>query len=201
VNYFAYAFTAIFILYATRALHVHPALLGLVLGAGAIGGILGAALAGPVSDRLGLGRAFAVGCVVFPAPLALVPVATGGRTETLTFLFLAEFCSGVGVMLLDISIGAIFAATIPHSLRARVAGAYRTVNYGIRPLGALTGGLLGSAIGLRPTLWLAVAGATASVGWLVPSPLLRDKQPEIHVSTDRSPRRSAPSRPVAERNG
>jgi len=77
----------------------------------------------------------------------------------LVCLFVAEFGSGAGVMLLDISIGAIFAGTIPNELRSRVSGAYRTVNYGVRPLGALTGGVLGSAIGLRPTLWLAVAGA------------------------------------------
>ncbi|HEX4519017.1 MAG TPA: MFS transporter [Gaiellaceae bacterium] len=198
VNYFAFAFTAIFILYATRSLDVRPALLGLVLGAGAIGGILGAALAGPVTDRLGLGRAFALGCVVFPAPLALVPLATGGRGEILVFLFLAQFWSGVGVMLLDISIGAIFAATIPHSLRARVAGAYRTVNYGIRPLGALTGGILGNAIGLRPTLWLAVTGATASAGWLIPSPLLRKTPRELRPQTDLSPRTSTPPQRAAE---
>ncbi len=66
-------------------------------------------------------------------------------------------------MILDISIGSIFAALIPHHLRARVSGAYTVVNYGIRPLGSLVGGALGSAIGLRPTLWIATLGAIAGV--------------------------------------
>ena len=66
-------------------------------------------------------------------------------------LFAAEFASGFGLMALDISIGSIFASVIPDQLRSRVSGAFSAVNYGVRPLGALAGGLLGSSIGLRPT--------------------------------------------------
>ena len=59
-------------------------------------------------------------------------------------LFLAEFGSGLGVMMLDISGGAIFSAVVPDRLRSRVSGAYMVVNYGVRPLGALAGGALGT---------------------------------------------------------
>jgi hypothetical protein len=76
-------------------------------------------------------------------------------------------------MILDISIGSIFAAVIPHELRARVSGAYRTLNYGIRPLGALTGGALGTAVGLRTTLWISALGALLCVLWVLPGPLRR----------------------------
>ena len=62
-------------------------------------------------------------------------------------------------MMLDISAGAIFAAVVPDRLRSRVSGAYMVVNYGVRPLGALVGGALGTWIGLRETLWIATAGA------------------------------------------
>ena len=47
------------------------------------------------------------------------------------------------------------------------------VNYGVRPLGALVGGLLGTAIGLRPTLWIATVGRLAGLLWLLPSPVPR----------------------------
>ena len=73
-------------------------------------------------------------------------------------LFAAAFASGFGVMVLDISIGAIFGVVIPDTLRSRVAGAFQAINYGTRPAGALLGGLLGAALGLRPALWVAVAG-------------------------------------------
>jgi predicted MFS family arabinose efflux permease len=64
---------------------------------------------------------------------------------------------------------------IPHQLRSRVSGAYTFANYGVRVVGSLLGGALGSAIGLRPTLWIATAGALAGVLWLLPSPLLKLK--------------------------
>lgn len=43
-------------------------------------------------------------------------------------------------------------------------------------LGALAGGLLGTAIGLRPTLWIATGGAVLAVLWLLPSPLARMRE-------------------------
>lgn len=172
INFFNFVFFALFILYATKSLDVPPGTLGLVLGAGAVGGILGSIITGRVSRRIGIGPAFAVGCVLFPAPLLLVPLAAGPRWVILGCLFLAEFGSGLGVMMLDISAGAIFSAVVPDRLRSRVSGAYMVVNYGVRPLGALAGGALGTWIGLRPTLWIATAGALAGFLWLLPSPIL-----------------------------
>ena len=76
-------------------------------------------------------------------------------------------------MLLDITGGAIKAAVVPDRLRARVSGAYMVVNYGVRPLGAFAGGLLGAEIGVRNTLWIASVGAIAGVLFLLPSPVMR----------------------------
>ena len=160
----------VFVLYAIRRLHVSPGVLGLVLGSGAIGGLFGAALTKRRSIRIGLGRACALGCFVFAAPLSLVPLAGGPRALVLAMLFLAEFFSGFGVMLLDITISSIFAAVIPDELRARVTGAYQAVNFGTRPLGALGAGALAGAIGLRETLWIAAAGATLAFLWLLTAP-------------------------------
>ena len=172
VNFFNFMFFALFILYATNELDVEPGTLGLVLGAGAIGGILGSIVTGRIARRIGIGPAFALGCVLFPAPLLLVPLADGPERVVLACLFLAEFGSGFGVMVLDISVGSIFAAVIPNRLRSRVAGAYSTVNYGVRPLGALVAGALGTWIGVRETLWIATAGGLLGVLFLLPSPML-----------------------------
>ncbi|HXH81435.1 MAG TPA: MFS transporter, partial [Candidatus Tectomicrobia bacterium] len=173
INFFNFVFWALFVLYATKGLHVRAGALGLVLGAGAVGGVIGSAVTSRVARRIGVGPAFALGCVVFPAPLVLVPLAGGPRWLVLALLFLAEFGSGVGVMLLDISAGSIFAALVPDRLRARMSGAYMVVNNGVRPLGSLVGGALGSAIGLRATLWIASLAAIAGVLWLLGSPVLR----------------------------
>jgi len=129
-----------------------------------------------VSRRIGLGRAFVLGMVLFPAPLLLVPAASGPKWLVLSMLFVSEFLSGLGVMILDINAGAFMTALTPDRLRSRSTGAFRFVNFGVRPLGALLGGALGAALGLRPALWLSSAGALAGILWLLPSPIpaLRD---------------------------
>jgi MFS family permease len=171
LNFFNFAFWALFLIYATNELGIRAGTLGLVLGAGAFGGLIGAVVAGRVSRRIGLGPAYLLGMVLFPAPLLLVPAAGGPKWLVLGMLFLAEFLSGLGVMILDISAGAFMTALTPDRLRSRATGAFGFVNYGIRPLGALAGGALGAALGLRPALWLSSAAALAGILWLVPSPL------------------------------
>jgi MFS family permease len=91
-------------------------------------------------------------------------------------LFLSEFLSGVGLMLLDIMAGTIISGTVPAALRSRVSGAFMVVNYGVRPLGTTLGGILGTVIGVRSTLWIATVGALLGLAWLLPSPIphLRD---------------------------
>jgi MFS family permease len=194
VNFFTFMVAAQFVLYATTALHLDPGLLGAVLGAGSFGGLLGAFCAGAVTRHIGVGRTFLLGCVIFPAPLLLIPAAQGAsHFVVLGLLFAAEFGSGLGVMWLDIAAASIFAAIVPGHLRARVSGAYRSVNFGTRPLGALVGGALAAAVGLRPTLWVAVAGALTAFLWLVRSPVqalreLPDRSPHTTAGTSNSPR-------------
>lgn len=171
LNFFNFVFGALLVLFATRELDIEPGTLGAVLGAGAVGGLVGAVVAGRIGRSLGVGPAFILGCFLFPAPLVLVPLAGGPRPAVLGMLFAAEFLSGFGVMILDINVGAIILAATPHRLRSRATGAFRFVNYGIRPLGALAGGALGSSIGLRPTLFIGSVGALAGLLWLLPSPI------------------------------
>jgi MFS family permease len=173
LNFFNYGFHALFVLYATRTLDVAAGTLGLVLGAGAVGGLLGAFLAARIGRALGVGRAFLLGCVLFPLPLVLVPLAGGPRWLILGMLFVAEFGSGLGVMILDINAGSMMFALTPDRLRSRATGAFNVVNWGIRPLGALAGGALGTLIGVRPTLWVATLGALAGAILLLPSPVPR----------------------------
>jgi MFS family permease len=46
INFFNFVFFALFILYATRALDVEPGTLGAILGAGALGGVIGSLVTG-----------------------------------------------------------------------------------------------------------------------------------------------------------
>ncbi|MCZ1010026.1 MFS transporter [Streptomyces lydicus] len=173
VQFFNLMFHTLFVLYATTELGLEAGILGAVLGIGAVGGLIGAAVAGRVVRAIGIGPAILLGYAGFTVPLLLVPLAGGDTPLVTALLFVAEFLSSVGVMLVDISSGSLLAALIPDSLRSRVAGASRTLNYGFRPIGAMTGGAFGTALGLRPTLWIATAGATLCLLWLLPSPVPR----------------------------
>jgi MFS family permease len=188
LNLFNYMFTALFVLYVSTELGISPAALGAVLAAGALGALLGAAVTGPIVRRLGIGRTLVLSLVLFPAPLILVPLAGGATPLVLGMLFVAEFFSGLGVMVLDITDVSLQTATIPDALRARVSGAQRTINYGIRPVGALLGGTLGATLGVRPTLWIATVGALAGVLWVLWSPVarLRELPEEASASSPRS---------------
>jgi predicted MFS family arabinose efflux permease len=172
LNFFNFMFFALFVLYATRSLNVGPATLGIVLGAASIGTLSGSFVTARIGRRIGIGPAFALGCFLFPAPLVLVPLAGGPKWLVLLCLFTAEFVSGFGLMLLDIMAGTLSASLVPVALRSRVSGAFMVVNYGVRPLGTSVGGVLGSTIGLRPTLWIATLGSLLGLAWILPSPIM-----------------------------
>jgi MFS family permease len=171
LNLFNFMYFALFVLYATRNLGVHPATLGIVLGAASVGTLMGSFVTARVSRRFGVGPAFIAGCFLFPAPLILVPAAGGPHWLVLVILFVAEFTSGLGLMLLDIMAGSISAGTVPTALRSRVSGAFMVVNYGVRPLGTSLAGVLGATIGVRPTLWIATVGALFGLLFYIGSPI------------------------------
>lgn len=171
LNLFNFVFGTLFLLYATRSLHVAPATIGVVLGVAAGGTLVSSAYTGRIARRIGVGPAFLIGCFLFPAPLLLVPAARGPHWLVIVFLFTAELLSGVGLMLLDILAGTINAAIVPPQLRSRVAGGFQVVNYGVRPLGTTLGGILGSTVGVHPTIWIGAGGALLGLVFLLPSPI------------------------------
>lgn len=176
VNFFNFCIQALFILYVTTNLGVSPGILGLALGAGAVGSVLGAVVAGRVGRRLGIGRAYLLGLILFPAPLILVPLAAGPMEVVIAILVLSEFGAGLGVMILDINASAMLQARTPDQIRGRAGGAFRFINMGIRPIGAVVGGVLGGLFGVRETLLVVSIAQLAGVLWLIGSPVLSLKE-------------------------
>lgn len=173
INFFGFIGQALVVLFASRALGLPAALIGLAFGIGALGGLLGAVVAPVLSRRYGVGRGVLVGAILFPAPTAAIALAGGPTWAAFTVLLVAEAVAGFGVMLFDINLNSVMAAVTADDMRSRVAGVFGTINYGSRPVGAAIGGLLGSWIGLRPTLWLAALGGLLACLWLLPSPIPR----------------------------
>lgn len=171
INFFMFLAQALVLLFASRSLGLSAAVIGVSLGVGAVGGLLGAVLANKLVAGIGLGRTIVLGAILYPAPVALLVVAHGPHLMSAVLLGATELLSGMGVMMFDIANNSLKAALIPDDLRSRTAGAYNAVNYGIRPLGALTGGWLGTVLGLRPTLAIAAVGGVLGCLWLLSSPI------------------------------
>ncbi|MFG2818638.1 MFS transporter [Kitasatospora sp. NPDC048365] len=173
VNLFTFVGYSLTVLLASRILGLSAGAIGLAFGVGATGSLLAALVAPAVSRRLGVGPTIALGAVLFPASMALTAVAGGPFWARTGALAAAQFLGGIGVMWFDINLNSLQASVIPDDMRSRVSGAFNTVNYGIRPLGALLGGVLGTTLGVRTALMVAAVGGTLCVLWLLPSPILR----------------------------
>jgi MFS family permease len=190
VNFFTFIANALLILFASRTLGLSAGAIGIALGIGSLGGVAGAALTPRLSRLIGMGRTAILGAALFPAPLAAMALATGPVWARVAVLAGAELVSSVGVMLMDINLNSLIAKVTPGDARGRQAGAYSAVNYGIRPVGALVGGWLGTALGLRPSIAVAGIGGTLAALWLLASPVRRivtldDAQPEAETTRTR----------------
>jgi MFS family permease len=174
--YFAFwLFWAQYPLYATRDLGLSPAALGLGLSIAAVGGVLGAAVAPPVTARLGAGRTLVASVVGGGAGALCVLLLPGpGRSPAVTTIVLAL---GYGLVLLTDQLYYVNFATAaqgraPDRLRGRVGAAIRVLTAGVGvPAGAFLGGVLAEAVGLRATAALASLGVVAAVLWLALSPV------------------------------
>ncbi|MFN2471765.1 MAG: MFS transporter [Gaiellaceae bacterium] len=171
LNFFNFVFHAVVLLFLANELGLSAGLIGAVFSAGAVGALVGAVIAARVGRRIGYGPTVVLASVVFPAPLVLFAFAGGPQPLVIALLFAGEFLSSVGVMLFDVNSNSIQALLTPHRVRARAVGFHRTINYGVRPVGALVGGLLGELIGLRLTVFVGAAGAILAVFFAFFSPL------------------------------
>jgi hypothetical protein len=73
----------------------------------------------------------------------------------------------------SIGVGSLRQAVIPDHLRGRITGTSRTIVFGIMPIGAVIGGILGSTIGLAPSILVAGALSIISSAWLALGPVIR----------------------------
>ena len=170
------AIDVVLVLWAVKELGLRPGLLGLALSAGAVGSLAGALVAAPLARRLGLGPAIVSAMAIACAVPLLLPLAAGPPPAAAALLAVVFFVSGIGVTVSNVHVVSVRQAVTPDRLLGRMHASYRFVVYGAIPVGALAGGLLGEAIGLRPTLVVASLGLLLAVVpvLLSPVPRLRD---------------------------
>jgi predicted MFS family arabinose efflux permease len=173
ISFFTSGFLAIYVLYATRELGLGPATIGLIFAAGGVGAVSGAMLARWAADRFGVGPAMIGGWVLAAAGSLLVPLAAGSAVVVVVMLAVSKAFEGITDTVANIHQWSLRQVVTPDHLAGRVTAGHRFTVYGASALGALAGGALGGAVGLRPALLVCAIGALLSPLPAVFSPLRR----------------------------
>lgn len=176
-NLFGGVQAAVIVLFLVHELSLSAGVIGLLFAAGGIGGVLGGVLSGRLARRFGQARIVWLSVLVTAPFGLLIPLAEPGWR--LGLIVVAEIALGVGVVTYNVAQVSFRQAICPDRLLGRMNASIRFLVFGTAPLGGLLGGVLGEVIGLRPTMWVAMAGQLASVAWVLASPLrgMRDMPP------------------------
>jgi len=161
------AYLAVFVLFALREGGLGAAQVGGVAAMAGVGFLGASVLVERTSARLGLGPTMLAG-------LLLTTLAWGGAAAARgspLVLGAALVVEGFGAGLFFLSFVSLRQAVAPPHALARVVASVRFASLAAAPLGAVAGGWLGDAIGLRATIAaVSVAGAAVVVlvAWLSP---------------------------------
>ena len=170
-NVFISASVALYILYATRELDLGPARIGLIFAVGGVCSIPGAMLAPWAGRRFGVGPAIIGGWSLAALAGLLVPLAAGPTAAVVAILAAARALDGVTGTVANIHQWSLRQAVTPDHLQGRVTASHRFIVYGAGAFGALLGGALGSALGLRPALFVCAIGVLLGPLLAVATPL------------------------------
>jgi MFS family permease len=173
ISFFMSGFVAIYVLYATRDLGLGPGMIGLIFAGGGVGAVSGAMLAGRAAARFGLGPAIIGGWILAAAGALLVPLAAGPTVVVIAILTMAKAFEGFTYAVANVHQWSLRQVITPDHLSGRVTAGHRFTVYGAGAAGALVGGALGAAVGLRTALLICAIGALLSPLVAVFSPLRR----------------------------
>lgn len=164
-NFFEQAVITLFILFGLRELNLGSAQVGLVLGAGAIGSVIGASTASRFTSRRGVTviLTFSTGVASF-SPGALPFVPAGSALAAMVLGGVAFCCYGFGLTIFNVHSNAVRHELAPRDLQGRLAAVFRTCAFSSIALGATFAGLLAEAVTYRAAIGLACVGLVLSFG-------------------------------------
>ena len=170
-NLFGATFSAISVVFLVRQVGLSAATIGVVSSVAALGGVVGAFSATWLRRWLGPSRVIWVS-LTFTAPCAvLVPLTSPG--PGLAFYAVGLFMTSFGIVVYNINQASFRQLLCPPRLLGRMNATMRFLVWGTLPLGGVFGGALGSWLGDRNAIWVAVTGEALTPIWLLVSPLVR----------------------------
>jgi MFS family permease len=169
-------FFAVYLIFAYRVLHLSPGTIGVIFGAGAVGGLLGALSASWIARRIGLGPTLFVTIVIGGLAAILVPIAQFGLAVPL--LLAATVVVSFTNPVYNINQVSLRQAITPDRVQGRMNATVRTIIWGTMPIGAFIGGVIGSTYGLMPAMYIGIAVWILAGFWILLGPISLRIQPE-----------------------
>ncbi|CAG7648020.1 MFS transporter [Actinacidiphila bryophytorum] len=162
-------YQSIQVVFLVRTVGLAPGTVGVLVAATGAGGVAGAFAARRVAGRIGTARATLVFELGLATPAVLMALTTGGAG---VLLFVAGGSSvAAGVVAGNVVKAGFQQRYCPPELFGRLTASTAFVSYGTVPLGALLGGALGTALGLRSAMAVTTAGVPLAALVLLCSPV------------------------------
>jgi MFS family permease len=125
------------VLFAQEVLGLGATQFGLLLTAGAAGGVLGTLIAAPLSKKLGQGASLFLSILSSAVALTVV-----GLTSSPVVVWAMLAFQSIFIVLWNVITVSLRQALIPDHLLGRVNSVYRFIGWGMMPIGSLIGGAL-----------------------------------------------------------
>ena len=155
-NYFGTVVQAILILYLTRERGFSAEGIGFAFSLASLGFLAAALTTGPVTRRVGVGRMLVLTSIGFS--LSGLPIAAAPDALIFPAVALSGFLSGYCGVGWNINQVSLRQAMTPPRMQGRMNATMRFIVWGAIPLGSISGGALGSLIGLHATIWAGAIG-------------------------------------------
>jgi len=165
--------STLYVFYAISVLGLSPAALGVVISLGGVGNLVGAAISERLSRRIPVGLIL-IGCSLLTGVTTLlVPLAHGPAWAAALYLGAAQLFGDVAYPIYSVHELTLRQKMAPPEILGRVNACLHLAFKGVWPAGALLGGVLGTALGVRPTMAVCSVGVLLSTLFLVLSPVAR----------------------------
>ena len=170
-HFFGSFYAALYSLYLLEVLHLTPLLLGIAISAGGVGALVGAAFAGRIVRRIGIGRSILVMMLASSAIGVLTPLASGALFVATLMVFLPQLIGDAADTVQWIAQDTVVQTAVPDRVLGRVNATLDVLSHGAAPFGALVAAVIAESFGVRTAIGVAWLGGLASVLFIMFSPL------------------------------
>ena len=155
-NLFSNLAWSILILYLVRERGLTAEIIGFAFSLGSLGVLLAALTTSRITARLGVGRMLVLSSIGFS--VSVLPVAMAPDALIFQAVALSGFLGGFSGVAWNINQVSLRQAITPARMQGKMNATMRFIVWGTIPVGTITGGALGSIIGLHPTIWVGAIG-------------------------------------------